>query len=230
MGVNVNLDGGVHANDAQAADDLGRVADLLRAEQELVVVRLPVVVEALEALGREADRRGRGELEAARVKEVQEGVLDDLGPDLEVPKVGLGQSANDGVGNVANARLDGKKRLGHAAVLDLVLKELDEVRGNGCRGGVCRRIGQRLVLVVGLDDADHLFRVNGHGCAADSVLNPRDQVRLAVRGEICQSNVVKSIETRQRSIDLDDDLVLVLAKEAYGISQTRSFLPCRPFE
>lgn len=40
--VDVDLDGRVHADDAQATDDLGRVGHLLRAEQEFRVVVLPL--------------------------------------------------------------------------------------------------------------------------------------------------------------------------------------------
>ena len=105
--VDVHLDGSVHADDAQPADDLGRVGHLLRPQQKLVVVRLPVVIEALEAVGGEADTGGRGEVESARVEQVQESVLDDLGPDLEVPEVTLAQATNDGVGDVADTGLQG---------------------------------------------------------------------------------------------------------------------------
>ena len=71
VGVDVDFDGGVHADDAEAADDLGGVGDLLRAQEELRVVVLPAGVEALEAVGREADR-GRGcEIEVVAVEQIQ---------------------------------------------------------------------------------------------------------------------------------------------------------------
>lgn len=50
VGIDVDFDGGVHADDAEAADDLGGVGDLLRAEEEFAGVALPVVVEALETV------------------------------------------------------------------------------------------------------------------------------------------------------------------------------------
>ena len=55
MRVHIDFDGSVHSDDAETADDLGVVGDGLGAEQELVVVVVPVLVEALEAVGREAD-------------------------------------------------------------------------------------------------------------------------------------------------------------------------------
>lgn len=85
--VDVDFDRRVHANDAQATDDLGRVGHLLRAQQQLRRVTLPVIVEALEAIGREADRSGRREVQVAAVEEIEERVLKHLGPDLQVLEV-----------------------------------------------------------------------------------------------------------------------------------------------
>lgn len=89
VGVDVNLDGGVHADDAQAADDLGGVGDLLGAEQQLGGVLVPVLVEAVEAVGGEADRGGGSEVKVAGVEEVQEGILEDLSPHPQVLEVGV---------------------------------------------------------------------------------------------------------------------------------------------
>ena len=88
MRVNIHFDRRVHADDAQPADYLGGIADLLAAQQQLGRVFVPVVVEALEPAGRKADRSRGCEVEVARVEEVEEGVLEDLGPDLEVFEVG----------------------------------------------------------------------------------------------------------------------------------------------
>lgn len=123
--VDVDLDGRVHADDAQPPDDLGRVGHLLRPQQQLVVVRLPVIVKTLEAVGREPDRRRRREVQPARVEQVQEGVLDDLRPHLQVVEVGLAEAADDGVRDVADARLQRQQRFGQAAVGHFVLEELD---------------------------------------------------------------------------------------------------------
>lgn len=87
--VDVHFDGRVHADDAQAADDLGRVGHLLRAQEQLGRVLVPVLVEAVEAVGGEADRGRGGEVQVAAVEEVEEGVLEDFGPDAEVLEVGL---------------------------------------------------------------------------------------------------------------------------------------------
>lgn len=125
VGVDVDLDGRVHADDAETADNLGGVGDLLATEEELVVVRLPVVVEALEAVGGEADGGGRRKVETARVEEIEESILDDLCPDLEVLEIRLVETADNGVGDVSNARLQGKERRRQTAPGDLVLEEFD---------------------------------------------------------------------------------------------------------
>jgi hypothetical protein len=43
--VDIDFDGRVHADDAEAADNFGRVGDLLRAEEEPGVVVLPLQLE-----------------------------------------------------------------------------------------------------------------------------------------------------------------------------------------
>jgi hypothetical protein len=87
VSVDVDFDGRVHANDAEATNDLGAVADLLGAEEELGRVLVPVFVETLETIGREADGCRGCEIEVSRVEKVQERVLEDFSPDFEVLEV-----------------------------------------------------------------------------------------------------------------------------------------------
>ena len=218
VGVDVDLDGGVHADDTETADDLGRVGHALATEEELVVVLLPVIVEALEGVGREANRRGGGEVELTRVEEVEEGVLDDLGPHLEVAEVAVVETADDSVSDVADAGLKREEVLGEAAAGDFVLEELDEVAGDGLGLGIGRSVGRGRVGVVGLDDADDLFGVDGDGGAADAVLDVHDKVGLAVGGQVGHGDIVETLEGGDGGVDLDDDLLLDLAA---------SFLRCQ---
>ena len=51
MRVDVHFNGSVHADDAQTPDDLGRITDLLRAQDKFGRIVLPACVEALEAFG-----------------------------------------------------------------------------------------------------------------------------------------------------------------------------------
>lgn len=75
MGVDVDFDRSIHANDTESSDDLRAVGHLLRSQKQLWRVLIPVVVEALETLGREADRGCGGEVEISAVEEVEERVL-----------------------------------------------------------------------------------------------------------------------------------------------------------
>lgn len=88
VGVDVDFDGGVHADDAEAADDLGRVGDLLGAEEQLGCVSFIPLMKTFESVGGEPDTGCGGEVEVARVKEVEETVLEDFGPDFEILKIG----------------------------------------------------------------------------------------------------------------------------------------------
>src|SRR5690242_84250 len=140
VGVDINFDGCVHAivelamrfyvdysadipNNTKTADNLRRVRHLLRTEQKLWYVVLPALVEALEALRRETNRCGGSEVKVARVEQVEERVLQNLGPDLQVLEVGAssGQTLDNGVGNVANTRLEGEEVLGKTTFADFVL-------------------------------------------------------------------------------------------------------------
>lgn len=101
--VDVNFNRRVHRDNAQATDDLRVVADLLTAQQQLVVVVVPALVEALETLWRQTDRGRGSEVEIARVEKVEEGVLENFSPDFEVLEVGaaLGQATDNSVGNLS---------------------------------------------------------------------------------------------------------------------------------
>ena len=209
VGVHVDFDGGVHADAAQPADDLGGVGDLLGAEEELVGVAVPVVKEALEAGGGEADGGGGGEVEVAAVEEVEEGVLQDFGPHLEVLEVGaaLAQTADDCVGNVSNARLQGEEVLRHTAHVDLVLEEVDQVTGNGLRGGILGRVVGGAVRVVSFHNGNHLLRVNGDVGGTNAVFRTHDHVGLGVGGLLGHGDIMQTLERGTRGVNLDDHLV-----------------------
>lgn len=209
VGVHVDFDGGVHADAAQTADDLGGVGDLLGAEEELVGVAVPVVVEALEAVGGEADGGGGGEVEVAAVEEVEEGVLQHFGPHLEVLEVGaaLAQAADDGVGNVSNAGLQREEVLRETTVVDLVLEEVNQVAGNGLRGGILGRVVGGAVRVVSFHNGHHLLRVNGDVGGTNAVFGTHDHVGLGVGGLLRHGDIMQTLERGTRGVNLNDDLV-----------------------
>jgi hypothetical protein len=65
VGVNINLYGSVHPDNAKSSDDFWGVGNLLGSEKKLVVVLLPSIVESLEAIWGKADRSCSCEVEAA---------------------------------------------------------------------------------------------------------------------------------------------------------------------
>jgi hypothetical protein len=207
--VDIDLDGSVHADDAQSLDNLRGVRDGLRAEKELRSVAVVVVVETLEALRTEADRCSSGEVEIAAVEEIEEAVLEHLSPDLEVLEVGAArsQAADNCVSNVANTGLDGSEVCGKTAVLDLVLEELDKVAGDLAAGLVLSGVGLGLVHVVGLDDGNNLLGVDRDVGKTDAVLRRHDKVGLLVRRNVGTNNVVETSKIGRSSVDLDDDLL-----------------------
>lgn len=209
VGVHVNLNGGVHANAAETADDLGRVGDLLRAQEESGGIALVVLEEALEAFRRETDGGGGGEVKVAAVEQVQEGVLQNLGPDLEVAEVGTAaaQTTNDGVGNVTNTGLEGEEVLGETAVLDLVLQELDQVAGNVARALVLGGAGRGDVGSLGLNDGNDLLGVDGDVRETNTVLRVQERVGLAVGRVLGDRDIVETFEGGVGGVKLDDDLV-----------------------
>lgn len=207
VGVDVDLDGGVHADNTETADDLGSVGDGLGAEEELVIVVVPVLVEALEALGGEADRGGGSEVELAGIEEVEEGILDNLSPDVEVLEVRVLETTNDGVGDVADTGLHGEQVLGETAAGDLVLEELDQVAGDGEGLVVSGGVGEGLIGGGALDDTDNLLGVDGDRSGTDAVTALGDEVGLAVGREVGESDIVETVEAGDGGVDLDDDLV-----------------------
>lgn len=137
VGVDVDLDRGVHADDSQSLNNLGRVGNGLGTEEKLGCVTLVVVVETLETVGAESNGGCSSEVKVAAVEEIEEAVLQDLGPDLEVLEVGTAgsQAANNGVGDVSNTGLNGSKVCGETTMLYLMLQEFDELR---CCVSCCR--------------------------------------------------------------------------------------------
>ena len=207
VGVDVNLDWGVHADDTETLNNLWGVRDLLSAEKELVVVVVPVVVKALESVWRETDGGGGSEVKLSGVEKIEEGILENLSPHAEVLEVRLGKPTNDGVGNVTNTGLEWEEVGRETAVLHFVLEELDQVAGDGLGGGIGWGIVGGLIRVIGLDDTDNLLSVNWDVWGTDTVLWRHDQVWLAAWWEIHHSDVVEPLKGRHRGVDLNDDLV-----------------------
>lgn len=62
MRVDVDFNGRVHADDAKSPDNFWGIRNLLGSEEELVMVLLPAIIEALETAWGETDRSCRCEV------------------------------------------------------------------------------------------------------------------------------------------------------------------------
>ena len=196
MSINIDFNGSVHADAAQATDDLGGVGHLLRAEEKLAGIALPVIVETLESVGRETNRSRRSEVQVAAIEQVQERILQHLSPDLQVGEISttLAQATDDSVGNVSNARLNRQQVLGQAAMVDLVLQELNQVGRNGLRTRVLRGVGLGLVGVIRLNNGNNLLGVNRNVRRSNAVLGLKDEVRLAPWRKLRHGDIVETFK------------------------------------
>ena len=111
----IHLNGGVHGDDAQAADHLGGVAELLGPEDDLALVVVDMGIEPLPGGGGDGEGRAAGAGHLARVDELHHRVLHDLGIDAQVLQLGAGQGGEHRVGHAAHTGLHGGQRIGQTA-------------------------------------------------------------------------------------------------------------------
>jgi hypothetical protein len=70
VGVDIDLNWRVHANYTETSDDFRVVRDLLGAQEKLVVVLFPTIVEALETFRREANGCCGGKVQTSGIEEI----------------------------------------------------------------------------------------------------------------------------------------------------------------
>ena len=192
-------------------DDFRAVGDFLRTQQQVLLVLRDILVEALHACRRGRERRARGEVQLARIDEVEHAVLDDLGVDREVFEVGVDEARHDGVRDVADARLQRQQVLRHAARLDLGVEEFEREVRHLLRVFVdCREVA-RTILDVARHDVLDLVRRARDERRADAVVRLHDGNRQAMRRVERHVDVVHALKLqRLRRVDLDDDDVGLL--------------------
>ena len=156
---------------------------------------------------REGEGAGRGEVQLARVEEVEHGVLKHLGVDGEVLEGAIAQAADDGVGDGADAGLQRQQVLGEAAALHFMGEEVHDVAGDRFGGFVHLGEGPPLVAALGLDDGDDLVRVAGDIGGADTLVGAGDEEGLPVRRLLLHDDVVHPLEGGLSGVDFEDDLV-----------------------
>ncbi len=107
--------------------------------------------------------------------ELDDGVLNDLGIHLETRDFRmLAHGAQDCVGNVADAWLNGQEFLRNVAIADFRGEKLGDVLADasGDVGDGAEVLD--LVRAIGVDDADDLFGVDPDALGADAVLGVAD--------------------------------------------------------
>ncbi len=209
IAVEVGLDHAVDGETPEAADDLGVVADLLGAQHDALAVVGEVLPQLVEPRRAQGERRRRGEPHRARAQHGEHPVLDHLGVGGEGVERAAVEAGEDGVGDVADARLQGEELAGKAPVFHLVAEELEDVAGDlgrllvdGLELGVA-------VGGVGEDDGRDLVRVALQVGDTDAVRGPEYRHGLAVRGQRrAVVDVVHALEPEGLPrVHLEDDAV-----------------------
>ena len=159
VAVDVGLDHGVHADDAEAADELGVVGNFLRAQDDFAAQFVDVVVEALQRVGAERQCSSRSGEHFAAQNQIEHAVLQYFGVAGKVVEGAVLQAGQHGVGHVAHARLQRQQVFRQAAGFDFVREEVDDLRGDAF--GHFVRLGEFAVAVgrVGEDDAGDFVQI-----------------------------------------------------------------------
>ena len=84
VAVDIHFQSGIHADDADTANDFTVVGDLFRTEDDLLAVFVNVLVEALQAFRRRGQGRTGDHVDLAGIDQVEHAVLDDFRVDGEV--------------------------------------------------------------------------------------------------------------------------------------------------
>ena len=205
VAVEVELHAPVHREDAEPLDDPDVVADRLRPQEDLVLVRVDVRLEFLDHGRRHGERRRRSERDLPRVDQGQHPVLDDLGVDGQVLELRVQQPVQDGVGHIAHARLQREQVLGQPPFLHLVPEELEDMPGD--RPAVRVRLLEHRgpVGMVRLDDRLDLLRGAGEVGRPDAVGGFQDHDRLHLRRQGRLVDVVHPLQLqRMVVVDFED--------------------------
>lgn len=207
MSIDVNLDRSVHGDNTKTSNQLGVVRNDLGSQDKLLGELIPVVEESLETCGSQSDGGGGSRSQLARLEKLQEGVLENLSPDIKVGEVRVSKTLNDSVSNVANTGLQGVQVLGHTTSSNLLLEELNQVASNSLRHGIRRSVLTDSVKLGGLYDSDDLRGVNRKIRSTETIDRRDGRVGHSVRREHRHVDVVETLEGRKRSVDFNNDLV-----------------------
>ncbi|KAH3681663.1 hypothetical protein WICPIJ_007389 [Wickerhamomyces pijperi] len=77
----------------------------LGSQDQFLGELVPVLEQSIEPLFGQSDRCGSGVVQGTIFKQVQEGILQDFCPDVQVLEVGIGQTFNDSISDITNTGL-----------------------------------------------------------------------------------------------------------------------------
>ncbi|MNL13032.1 hypothetical protein D3C87_1339190 [compost metagenome] len=207
VAINVELERRVDADDAEATYHFRVVGNLLRAQDQLVLVAFQVAEHIGVTAARQCDRAARGKAQFTGVDQIEGRVLKHFGVHRQVFERRIDQAAHHRVGDRTDPGLQRTELVGHAPGIHFLFEEADQVVGNGLSINVRGQHGGWRVGLIGDHDRDDFFRWNRDGRAANAIVDLDQWNRRAGRAIGRNIDVVQAFEIRVvREVDLNDHL------------------------
>ena len=202
----IGLEGGVHRDDAHAANDVGAVAHLLLAEHEMLFPIGGVLHELLLRRLRKRERRAGGNTELALLQEREHRFLDDFGEQVDAPEtIVVRHRAQDGIRDLPDSALVGHP-LREPAVRFFEADEVEDAFADIAGNVIGFDKRGHFVIGVVLDDCDYLVHINLDKFTSHAVACGIDRQGFRMRGQFREGVVVHADATlAQSGIELQDD-------------------------
>jgi hypothetical protein len=167
--VEVDPDGRIDGDHAQAPDGLAAVGHLLGAEDQVAAESRQVAVEPLLPGRRQGQGGPRGPADHPGLDQVEHRVLDDLGKEGQTGAAPVGQGAEDGVTDAADAHLQREEAGRQATGFHLALEEGRQMPADP-HGHLIRWLeGVGMVRSVGQDHRRQALGVKADHRASDAL-------------------------------------------------------------
>lgn len=215
---NIDLDGGVDGDDPEAADDFRIVGNLLRTKDDAILEVIQVGIHLGQDRRAEGEGGAAGEGDISLLHEADDGVLHDFREELKWRDLRVASHGpENGVGDVADAGLDGEKLFRNASGAEFRGEEGGDVLANLQGGGVGLFELGDLVGQIGSDDPDDLAGIDAHGATANAVVSRGHRNGQADGGIVGFIDVVDAPQTdRVELVEFDEDFVGFLAESGSG--------------
>lgn len=208
IAINVAFQRRIDGDDAEAADDFRMIADLLRTQDQAILVFGDMGEESVGDGLAECHRRARGEDQLAGIEQGYRAVLQHLAIHGQLFKGAMDQSIENGIGDIADAGLKRVEAIAEPSLLDFIRKEVGEMSGNG--NGFRVRRGERggTIEFVCENNGRYIVGIDRNGMRADPAVAGDDRNGIA-KGPFARNiDVVQALELGGMArIELDDDLL-----------------------